>query len=135
MQSLKPKGKVQGAGSGAVHSPAAELEEELIQSAPKGDQDKMRVLRSRLKRLSSNLPDLGIGAAGSKQSKSATSWKESALVLELEEGLWGHFLQGSHGLQLSIDKVCLLYSAIQSGGLQCETSLSWAPLLSCKQHV
>ena len=68
MQSLKPKGKVQGAGSGAVHSPAAELEEELIQSAPKGNQDKMRVLRSRLKRLSSNLPDLGIGAAGSKQS-------------------------------------------------------------------
>lgn len=68
VQSSKPKGKSQGAGSGAKPSAAAELEEELLQSAPKGDQDKMRVLRSRLKRLSSNLPESSIGSAGSKQS-------------------------------------------------------------------
>lgn len=65
VQSWKPKGK--GGGSGAMHSPAAELEEELLQSAPKGNQDKLRVLRSRLKRLSSNLPDRSMGSAGSKQ--------------------------------------------------------------------
>ena len=35
--------------------PAAELEEELLQNPPKGSVDKLRVLRSRLKRLSGNI--------------------------------------------------------------------------------
>lgn len=35
--------------------PAAELEEELLQNPPKGSGDKLRVLRSRLKRLGGNI--------------------------------------------------------------------------------
>ena len=35
--------------------PAAKLEEELLQNPPKGSADKLRVLRSRLKRLSGNM--------------------------------------------------------------------------------
>ncbi|KAL0038695.1 hypothetical protein WJX79_003623 [Trebouxia sp. C0005] len=46
--------------------PAAELEEELLQNPPKGSGDKLRVLRSRLKRLGGNIkkdPQAVIGAA------------------------------------------------------------------------
>lgn len=39
----------------STSQPAAELEEELLQNPPKGSADKLRVLRSRLKRLSGNM--------------------------------------------------------------------------------
>jgi hypothetical protein len=43
------------AESTSTSQPAAELEEELLQNPPKGSGDKLRVLRSRLKRLSGNI--------------------------------------------------------------------------------
>ncbi len=43
------------AGATSTSQPAAELEEELLQNPPKGSGDKLRVLRSRLKRLSGNI--------------------------------------------------------------------------------
>ncbi len=39
----------------STSQPAAELEEELLQNPPKGSGDKLRVLRTRLKRLSGNI--------------------------------------------------------------------------------
>lgn len=68
MQSMNPKGKAQSKESNG-DSQAKAIEDELLQHPPKGDLDKMRVLRSRLKRLSSKLPDRVIGSsAGAKQT-------------------------------------------------------------------
>lgn len=39
----------------STSQPAAELEEELLQNAPRGSGDKLRVLRTRLKRLGGNI--------------------------------------------------------------------------------
>lgn len=68
MQSTNSKGKAQSKES-TGDSQAKAVEDELLQDPPKGDLDKMRVLRSRLKRLSSKLPDRVIGSlAGVKQT-------------------------------------------------------------------
>ena len=53
---MKAKAKA-GSGGTSGDSQAEALENELLQEPPKGKLDKMRVLRSRLKRLSSKLPD------------------------------------------------------------------------------
>ena len=68
MQSINPKGKAQSTESSG-DSKAKAIEDELLQDPPKGNLDKMRVLRSRLKRLSSKLPDRVIGSlAGIQQT-------------------------------------------------------------------
>ena len=55
--------------SADVQSTADALEAELLLSPPKGNLDRMRVLRSRLKRLSSSLPESSIaGPSSSRQS-------------------------------------------------------------------
>lgn len=66
MQSISPKGKAQSTDS-AGDSQSQAVEDELLQDPPKGNLDKMRVLRSRLKRLSSKLPDRVIGSAAGVQ--------------------------------------------------------------------
>lgn len=67
---MKTKAKAQSEASEG-DSQAEALEDELLQSPPKGNLDKMRVLRSRLKRLSSKLPDRVIGSPGGTQQTPA----------------------------------------------------------------
>ena len=68
MQGMNSKGKTESTESNG-DSQAKALEDELLQDPPKGNLDKMRVLRSRLKRLSSKLPDRVVGSStGIKQT-------------------------------------------------------------------
>lgn len=67
---MKTKPKAQSTASDE-DSQAEALEDELLQSPPKGNLDKMRVLRSRLKRLSRKLPDRVIGSPGGTQQTPA----------------------------------------------------------------
>ena len=62
VQSMKLQGKTQSAELSS-DSQAKAIEDELLQDPPKGNLDKMRVLRSRLKRLSSKVPDRVLGSS------------------------------------------------------------------------
>lgn len=68
MQTMKPQGKAHSTELSS-DSQAKAIEDELLQDPPKGNLDKMRVLRSRLKRLSSKVPDRVLGSStGVKQT-------------------------------------------------------------------
>ena len=74
MQDLKPD-KASSEGEQAEAAPdltsVDDLVTELLQSAPKSNADKIRVLRAKLKRLSVVLPpnSIGFSSAASRQSK------------------------------------------------------------------